>query len=247
MIFFYAIVSTVFISLLSLVGVFTLSLKPEFLNKFIMSLVSLSAGTMMGAVFLHLLPESHHYLDETQIYHVILLSFLFFFLVEKLLHWQHCHKHNCEIHSFGYMNLIGDGLHNFIDGMVIAGAYTTDIRMGLITTLAVIAHELPQEIGDFGVLLHAGFSKRKALLFNLFSAVTAIIGALVGLVLLEKSSQLQNYLLPIAAGGFLYIAASDLLPEMRKEPVGKKLLSSIFMFVLGIFLMLAFTRLPLDH
>ena len=242
--FLYALASTIVISLLSLVGVFTLSLKPKFLDKIVMSLVSLSAGTMMGAVFLHLLPESHQYLGEDQLYPTVLLSFLFFFLVEKILHWQHCHKHDCEVHSFGYMNLIGDGLHNFIDGMVIVGAYAVDIRMGLITTLAVIIHELPQEIGDFGVLIHAGFSKNKALLFNLFSATTAIVGALVGAFFLKNGSQLQNYLLPIAAGGFLYIAASDLLPEMRKEPVGKKLFFSIAMFAVGVFLMLAFTWLP---
>jgi zinc and cadmium transporter len=212
-----------------------------------MSLVSLSAGTMMGAVFFHLLPESHQYLRENQLYPTVLISFLSFFLIEKTLHWQHCHKHDCEVHSFGYMNLIGDGLHNFIDGIVIAGAYAADIRMGLITTLAVIIHELPQEIGDFGVLIHAGFSKRKALIFNLFSAATAIVGALVGIYLLSAGSQLQGYLLSVAAGGFLYIAASDLLPEMRKEPVGKKLLLSVLMFALGIFLMLAFTWLPLEQ
>lgn len=244
---FYTLISTVLISLLSLVGIFTLSLKPKFLNKFIMSLVSLSAGTMMGAVFFHLLPESHQYLEVNRLYATVLISFLSFFLIERFLYWRHCHQHDCEIHSFGYMSLIGDGLHNFIDGIVIAGAYATDIRMGLITTLAVIVHELPQEIGDFGVLIHAGFSKRKAILFNLLSAVTAIVGALVGIALLGQEGQLQNYLLPIAAGGFLYISASDLLPEMRKEPVGKKLLSSILMFVLGIFLMLAFTWLPLDY
>jgi len=243
----YTLASTVIISLLSLVGVFTLSLKPKFLNKIIMSLVSLSAGTMMGAVFFHLLPESHHYLGVEQLYPTILGSFLFFFLIEKILHWQHCHKPGCEVHSFGYMNLIGDGLHNFIDGLVIAGAYAADMRMGLITTLAVIVHELPQEMGDFGVLIHAGFSKRKAIFFNLLSAVMAILGALVGIGLLKQNLQLQNYLLPIAAGGFLYISASDLLPEMRKEPVGKKLLSSILMFILGIFLMLAFTWLPIEH
>lgn len=244
---FYTLASTVLISLISLVGVFTLSLKPKFLNKFVMSLVSLSAGTMMGAVFFHLLPESHHFLEETKLYPIVLISFLAFFFIEKVLHWQHCHKHNCEVHSFGYMNLIGDGLHNFLDGLVIAGAYAADVRMGLITTLAVIVHELPQEIGDFGVLLHAGFSKTKALLFNLASAATAILGALAGISLLRSGSQLESYLLPLAAGGFLYIAASDLLPEMKKEPVGKKLFLSIMMFALGIFLMVAFTWIPLDH
>jgi len=243
----YTLVSTTIISLLSLVGVFTLSLRSKLLNKFVMSLVALSAGTMMGAVFFHLLPESHQYLSVSQVYQTVLASFLFFFLVEKVLHWQHCHKPGCKIHSFGYMNLIGDGLHNFIDGLVIAGAYAADNRMGLITTLAVIAHELPQEIGDFGVLLHAGFTKKKALLFNLASAITAIVGALVGIFLLGQETTMQNYLLPIAAGGFLYIAASDLLPEMRKEPVGKKLFFSLIMFSLGIFLMLVFTWLPLDH
>jgi len=212
-----------------------------------MSLVSLSAGTMMGAVFLHLLPESHLHLAADQLYPTILISFLLFFLIEKTLHWQHCHKHDCEIHSFGYMNLIGDALHNFIDGLVIAGAYAADIKVGIITTLAVMLHELPQEIGDFGVLIHAGFSRKKALLFNLFSALTAVLGALVGLGLLNQASNLEGYLLPIAAGGFLYIAASDLLPEIRKESNGAKLLSSISMFTLGIILMLVFTWLPLDY
>ncbi|MBT3249603.1 MAG: ZIP family metal transporter [Candidatus Pacebacteria bacterium] len=244
---FYTLASTIIISLLSLVGVFTLSFKPKFLNKFVMSLVSLSAGTMMGAVFFHLLPESHHHLGVDQVYQAVLISFLSFFVIEKILHWQHCHKPGCEVHSFGYMNLIGDGLHNFIDGLVIAGAYAADIRMGLITTIAVIAHELPQEIGDFGVLIHAGFSKRKALFFNLASALTAVIGALVGIFLLGKESSIQDYLLPIAAGGFLYISASDLLPEMRKEPMGKKLLLSALMFLSGTLLMLALTWLPFEH
>jgi zinc and cadmium transporter len=238
MILLYTLASTIGISLLSLVGVFTLSMNRKSLKRNLMLLVSLSAGTLMGTVFLHLLPEAQHELEPEVIYKGVLASFVIFFLLEKVLHWHHHSEEH--IHTVGYLNLVGDGLHNFIDGLVIAGAYATDIRLGLVTTFAVILHEIPQEIGDFGVLIHSGFSAKKALLFNLMSAVAAILGSLVGLLLIGEVEVIGAYLIPIAAGGFLYIAASDLLPEIRKEAVSARLFLNFGMFIVGIFLVALF-------
>lgn len=237
MLLVYTLLSTMAVSLLSLIGVVTLAFHRRFVKKIIWFLVALAAGTMMGAVFLHLLPEAHEFLEPESLYLAVLGSFILFFLIEKVLHWQHCHQDDCEVHSFGYMSLIGDGLHNFIDGLVIAGAYLTSIELGLVTTVAVIFHEFPQELSDFGVLLHAGFTAKKALLFNFLSALMAIIGALFGFYVINGNHELSMYLLPVAAGGFLYISASDLLPEIRKEKNSGRLLASMLFFLLGIGLM----------
>lgn len=243
------LLSTIAISLLSLAGVVTLALSPKLLNKIILRLVAVAAGTMLGAVFLHLLPEAHHLLGPEQLYATLLLSFVVFFLLEKLLFYQHCHQAHCEVHSFGYMNLIGDGLHNFLDGLLIAGAYLTSFKLGLITTLAVALHELPQELGDFAVLLHAGFAKKKALFLNLLTAATAIAGSAVGLIFLQASHNLSAYLIPFAAGGFLYLAAADLIPEISQKNTAKKqnLFTLSLCFLLGIGLMWSLTLLPLGH
>ncbi len=235
MILLYTLASTIGISLLSLVGVFTLSMKRKSLEKITMLLVSLSAGTLMGTVFLHLLPEAQLMLDSDLLYKAVLGSFVTFFLLEKVLHWHHHgEKH---MHTVGYLNLVGDGLHNFIDGLVIAGAYTVDTHLGLVTTMAVVLHELPQEMGDFGVLIHSGFTAKKAILFNFVSALAAVAGSIIGLVLIDHVRSVSVFLLPIAAGGFLYIAASDLMPEIRKEAISARLFLNFGMFAVGILLM----------
>jgi zinc and cadmium transporter len=167
----------------------------------------------------------------------VLLSFVFFFLIEKAFHWRHCHKENCEIHTFGYMNLVGDSLHNFIDGLVIAGAFLVDFKLGLITTFAIALHEIPQEIGDFGVLIHAGFNKTKALILNYLVATMVILGGIAGNLAATYIEGAIVYLLPIAAGGFIYIAGSDLMPEIRKEKNLKKSILSFAIFLLGIIIM----------
>ena len=143
----------------------------------------------------------------------------------------------CDVHSFGYMNLVGDSIHNFIDGLIIAATYMTDVRLGLITSLAVLLHEVPQEIGDFGVLLYAGFEKKKALAANFLVALTVVAGGIIGFLLSFMTESLVNYLLPIAAGGFIYISASDLMPEIRKEESLNKSIISFGIFILGILLM----------
>lgn len=238
MTFFFILTASLLISAVSLIGVFTLSLKKDQMNKILVFLIAVAAGTLMGGVFYHLLPEAMEKLSSEVVLQTTLWSFVCFLLIEKVLHWRHCHDEECSIHSFGYMNIIGDGVHNFIDGLVIAGAFMTSIPLGWATTIAIAAHEIPQEIGDFGVLLHAGFSRQKALFFNFLSALLAMAGAVVGYVLSAQSESIAAYLLPLAAGGFLYIAASDLLPEIRKQNDLRKLFAAFVCFLLGIGLMI---------
>ncbi|MDZ7586329.1 MAG: ZIP family metal transporter [Patescibacteria group bacterium] len=233
------LLSTFIISLGSLVGVLTLAVKPKTLDRFLMTLVSLSAGVLMATAFLHLLPESVKLLPGQMPFTFTLFSFIGFFLIEKLLHWHHCHHISCHQHTFGYMNLIGDSLHNFIDGLIIAAAFASGFRLGWLTVLAIALHEIPQEISDFGVLLYSGWSRRKALISNFLVSLTSVAGGLIG-YLLSDLHQFSAYLMPIAAGGFIYIAASDLLPEMRKESSIKKSLFNFSVFLIGIVLMLIF-------
>lgn len=232
------ILSSLIITLCVWVAVLFLYFKKETLHKITLFLVSLSAGALMGGAFLHLLPEAAQEIETGSLYLIVLVAFVFFFFMEKLLFWRHCHKENCPVHTFGYMNLVGDSLHNFIDGLVIAGAFLVDIKLGIATTIAIAIHEIPQEIGDFGVLIHAGFNKKRALVINYFVALTVVLGGIVGYFLSFTLNNIIPYLLPFAAGGFIYIAASDLMPELRKETNLKRSISSFMVFIFGIVLML---------
>ena len=216
----YAITSVVIVSLISLVGLFTLALKKKKLENILIFLVSFAAGGLIGGAFIHLLPEI---VEEEGFSLTVSLSLLagilVFFILEKFIHWRHCHvptssKHP---HPLAVMNLVGDGFHNLIDGMVIAGAYLVAIPVGITTTIAVILHEIPQEIGDFGVLLYAGLNRWKALFFNFLSALTAVLGALITLVIGSKIPGFTTFLIPFTAGGFIYIAGTDLMPELHKK------------------------------
>ena len=232
------ILASLAISLCVWVAVLFLYFKKETLHKITLFLVSLSAGALMGGAFLHLLPEAAQEIETSKLYLIVLAAFIFFFFMEKLLFWRHCHKENCPIHTFGYMNLVGDSLHNFIDGLVIAGAFLVDIKLGIATTIAIAIHEIPQEIGDFGVLIHAGYNKKKALVINYLVALMVVLGGVVGYFMSFTLNNIIPYLLPFAAGGFIYIAASDLMPELRKETNLKKSVGSFVVFILGIALML---------
>lgn len=234
MILIYIITATLVISLFSLVGVFSLSIKESLLQKMLLSLVSFSTGSLLGGAFLHLLPESFNTIDPTLVMGIVLLSFIAFFLIEKIVHWRHCHDEDCDVHSFGYMNLIGDAIHNFIDGMIIASAFMVNVPLGISTSLALAFHEIPQEIGDFGVLLHAGFSRKRALFFNFVVSITSVLGGIFGFLLATRVESIIPYSLPIAAGGFIYIATSDLMPELIKEVAPKKMISSFLLFLLGV-------------
>lgn len=233
------IISTFFITLCAWIGVLFVFFKKDFLDRIVMLLVSLSAGALMGGAFLHLMPEAVEMIEVSASFGIFLLSFTAFFLIEKILHWRHCHKENCKVHPFGYMNLVGDSIHNFIDGLVIASTFILDFNLGVATTLAVALHEIPQEIGDYGVLIYAGFKKNTALLVNYAVAFVVVIGGIVGYLAFSYISNILPYLLPFAAGGFVYIAASDLMPEIRKESDLKKSALSMVIFVVGILLMYA--------
>ncbi|MBN1157338.1 ZIP family metal transporter [Candidatus Woesearchaeota archaeon] len=237
-VFTWIISSTLVVCLSSLVGIFALVLKSKVLNRLLLCLVGFSAGALMGGAFLHLLPESIEKISTVTASLSLLVGFSSFFLIERFLHWHHCHKNKCEVHTFTYMNLFGDGVHNFIDGVVIAVSFVTDIHLGIVTTIAIIAHEVPQEIGDFGVLIYGGFTKAKAILYNFLSALTALLGALSGYFLSTVLEGVISSILPFAAGGFIYIAASDLIPELHKEPDFRKSLSSFCFFIAGISFML---------
>jgi zinc and cadmium transporter len=189
---------------------------------------------------LHLLPEAITLVPPATVFSLTLAAFILFFVIERLLFWRHCHHGNCGVHTFGYLNLIGDALHNFIDGLIIAATFLVDPALGVSTALAVALHEIPQEIGDFGVLLYSGFSRSKAILANLAVAFTAVLGGIVGYALHDTGINLEGYLLPVAAGGFLYIAAADLMPEIRKETNRAKSLVAFGLFLTGIILMILF-------
>jgi len=234
---FSIILATFLITLSVWLAILLLFLKKELLLKITLYLVSLSAGVMMGGAFLHLLPEALEKISNGNLFFVVLASFVFFFLIEKVFHWRHCHDGYCKIHTFGYMNLLGDGAHNFIDGLIIAATFLIDLKLGFVTTFAVALHEIPQEIGDFGVLIHAGFKKKKALVVNYLVALSVVLGGIVGYFLSSILFNLIPYLLPVAAGGFIYIAASDLIPEIKKETKTKRSLISFLVFILGIVLM----------
>lgn len=233
----WIILSTFLVSLISFIGVLTLSIKQKILNKILLHLVSLSAGALMGGAFLHLLPESIEESKNLNVFLYVLVGFIIFFLIEKLLHWRHCHKQNCSIHTFAYMNLVGDCIHNIIDGLIIAAGFITNIQLGIVTTLAVAMHEIPQEIGDFGVLVYGGFKKTKAVFLNFVCALTAILGGILGYLLSGNIASSSMFLLPFAAGGFIYIAASDLIPEIKKEINVKSWTITFLVFLLGILIM----------
>ena len=239
--FLWILMSTFFISLISFVGIFTLALKEQLLQKIVLLLVSLSAGVLMGGAFLHLLPESAELSEGLDVFLFVLIGFILFFFIEKILHWRHCHKGECQIHTFTYMNLIGDSIHNFIDGLIMATSFVISIPLGMTTTLAIALHEIPQEIGDFGVLLYGGFEKRKALILNFLTALTAIAGGIIGFFITTMVDNVKLFILPFAAGGFIYIAATDLIPEIRKETNLKKSMIYFGIFILGIIIMYVVT------
>ena len=242
----YIIVVTFAIALIAFIGIFTLLLKEKLLNKILLILVSLSAGALMGGAFLHLIPEAVEKSQGTDIFLFVLVGFILFFVIEKVLHWRHCHKGKCDVHTFTYMNLVGDTIHNFIDGLILAASFVTSVELGLTTTIAIAAHEIPQEIGDFGVLIYGGFKKKKAIILNFIVALTIVIGGLIGYFISKSVESAVTFLLPFAAGGFIYIAATDLIPEIKKELDFKKYMATLIVFIIGILIMW-FIKLYFSH
>ena len=239
--FFWSIVASIVVSLISLIGILFLLVNEKTLNNILFILIGFATGGLLGGAFFHLLPEAlEKSSNPTLTFLYVILGFIIFFILERYIHWRHCHKEGkCDVHVVSYLSLMGDGIHNLIDGMIIATSFQVNISFGLITTLAIILHEIPQEIGDFGVLVYGGLSKLKALFYNFLSALTAIIGVFIGYFLTTSIENFSSVLLPIAAGGFIYIAASDLVPELHKEPNLKKSTLAIITFIFGIILMYA--------
>jgi len=237
MVFIQILIATFLVSLISLLGVITLSLKEKILNKITFLLVALSAGALLGGAFIHLIPESIEIISAESTFLITMGGFALFFFIENILQWRHCHKGKCDIHSFAYMNLFGESIHNFLDGLIIAASFIINIPLGISTTIAVGLHEIPQELGDFGVLIQGGFKKSKAILLNFLTALFAILGGVIGYFLSTLGEISTTFLIPIAAGGFLYIAASDLIPEIRKESNVKKNMISFMVFIFGILIM----------
>ena len=226
---YYILLATFFVSMVSFAGVFFGS---RFIQKILKYMLSFAAGALFAAAFFEILPEAADTIDIRTSLFWALGGIVMFLVLDRFIFWYHCHKTGCKVHTFTYLNLIGDGLHNFIDGMVISAAFITNIALGVTTTIAVIFHEIPQEIGDYSILIYGGFKKKIALLFNFLSALTAIIGALVVYYLPFDIKLFSGYLLAIAAGGFIYIAGSDLIPEIHKE---EKLRASVIQFIAFLF------------
>jgi zinc and cadmium transporter len=239
-IWIFSIVSVFVVSLVSLIGVFTLSMQGNKLRKWLLYLVSFAAGAMLGDAFIHLLPESIRENKSVEaVAFSILIGIVVFFILEKVIFWRHCHQPISEthIHPVGPINLIGDGFHNFIDGIIIGASYIVSIPLGIATTIAVLVHEIPQEIGDFGVLLHAGYTRKQAIGFNFLSATTAILGTILILIFGARAGSVVNFLVPFTIGGFIYIAAADLIPEVHHEKHTYQSFLQLFVFLLGIGLM----------
>jgi len=230
--------SSLIMSAIALVGSVTLILKEETLNKIILPLVAFAAGSLIGGAFFHMIPAGIiSYGNTIGFYLWIIIGFIMFFMLEQFLHWHHCHRADLDCKKpLTYLILIGDGLHNFIGGLAIAGIFLIDIRLGIMSWLAAAAHEIPQELGDFGVLIHGGWNKRNALIFNVLSAITFLIGGLITYTI--SFSFDISFLVPFAAGNFIYIGASDLVPEIRKHESLKMNLVHLIAFVAGIALML---------
>jgi zinc and cadmium transporter len=244
-----AIGSVLLVSFVSLIGVATLGLGMARLQRLLLVLVSLSVGTLFGSTFFHLLPEAFR---EQGLGPAVpawtLAGLLLFFVLEKFIHWRHCHVPASQNHPHPvvFMNFVGDGLHNFIDGVLIGASFLVSVPTGITTTVPVLAHEIPQEIGDFGTLIWGGLSVRKALLLNFASALTALLGVLLVLALGPAVQGLERQILPLTAGGFIYIAGSDLIPELRKNAGGRASAAQLLAILVGMGLVFLLTRLLVE-
>lgn len=231
----YTLASVAIVSLISLIGIVTLAVRQERLERILFYLVSFSAGALLGDVFIHLLPEIMEGDAALASGGYVLAGIVLFFVLERVLLWHHSHSsHREEIHAVVYLTIIGDALHNFLDGVAIAASFLASVPIGIATATAVIFHEIPQEIGQFAILVHGGWSRRKALLYNFFSALTAIAGALAVLFFAQSFSGASTALLGLGAASFIYIAMSDLIPELQKEPQVRRSILQLTSMLAGI-------------
>jgi zinc and cadmium transporter len=237
--------SVLVVSGVSLVRVLTLGLGMARLRKLLLILVSLSVGTLFGSTFFHLLPEA--FANQgfgPAVPAWTIAGILLFFILEKFIHWRHCHVPPSADHPHPvvFMNFVGDALHNFVDGILIGAAFLVSVPTGITTSVAVLAHEIPQEIGDFGTLVWGGLSVKKALIFNYLSALSALLGVVLVLTLGPHVQGIEAQILPLTAGGFIYIAGSDLIPELHKNAGGRASAMQLAAIVVGLAIMFALTH-----
>lgn len=251
--FYWILGSGVVMSIIALVGSITLILKESTLQRIILPLVAFAAGTLIGGAFFHMIPAGiDEYGNNTSFYLWLVGGFTLFFALEQILHWHHHHTEVVDHdhikekkkEPLTYLILIGDGLHNFVGGLAVAGTFLIDIKLGIMAWIAAAAHEIPQELGDFGVLVHGGWKKKQALLFNLLSAITFLIGGLISYYISRSID--VTFLVPFAAGNFIYIGATDLVPEFKKHDGIKKNLLYFTTFLGGLLLMVII-RLLFDY
>jgi len=231
------ILSVLLVSLISLLGVFFIFFKKSSLEKNMYYMISFAAGTMLATSFFEIIPEALSEFGGAINY--IFAGILLFLFIEKFIHWHHCNREHCEdkhkkVKPYVFLNLLGDGLHNFIDGAVIAAAYQTRFELGLLTTISVAAHEIPQEIGDFSILLKGGLNFKNSLIFNFITALVAFLGAFFTIFLGSHIENINPILISIAAGGFIYLSLSDIVPETHKETESRKIMKQALFLLLGI-------------
>ncbi|MEK6914518.1 MAG: ZIP family metal transporter [Nanoarchaeota archaeon] len=235
---YFILIATIINGLIAFAGASLFFINEKKLEKFLILFLSFETGALLGGVFFHFIPESLEEISIIKTTILTILGFIIFLSLEKFLHWHHCHTEKCHEHTFTYLLIYGDAIHNFIDGLIIASSFIISVPVGIITSSLIIAHELPQEISDFAVLIYGGFTKKKALIYNFLSQLTAIIGGVLGYFFLSIKDQ-AIFLIPISAGGFLYIAISDLIPEIFKEKDIKKIIINLIFIILGISLLIS--------
>ncbi|UCF49920.1 MAG: ZIP family metal transporter [Thermoplasmatales archaeon] len=233
----YAILAGLTISLISLALVLLVSLREKILDDILLPLVALSAGAVIGGAFLHLLPEAIELTEEELIFPTILIGFIVFYILEKSLHHHHVNKKGEHAHTFHYMTIIGASIHSILDGIIIVASFVVSIPIGIATFIMVASHEIPKKVGDFGVLVYGGINKKRAIIINFILSLGLVIGAIVGFIISRNTEKATEILLPLAAGGFIYIGAADLLPEFRKEIDLRKSIIVFEFFILGILIM----------
>jgi len=235
--------ATIIVSIFSLTGILALSMRDETLHKILFFLIAFSAGTILGAALFDLLPEAVEHIEGPSAFVYIAVGFVAFYFLERFIYWYHGHGHHTDFEEhraeqytkgFAYLNVLGDGIHNFLDGMIIAVSFNAGFSVGLATTIAVIFHELPQEIGDYGILIYAGFNKTKALLLNFSAALAVVVGGIFGIFFLGIVESLSGTLIAFSAGAFLYLSASELIPELKEEEDFWKSLAQFLIFLLGL-------------
>jgi len=216
-----------------------LLIKEPARTKLIPWLVSYAVGALLGASMLDILPKTLEQLPPREVFPVLLLGILLFFVLEKLVLWRHCHTHDCEVHDGAVLPVVvGDGFHNFVDGAVIAAAAMTSLPLGITTAVAVTAHEIPQEVGDFAILLHAGYSRSRALLLNVLSAASSAVGAIAAYFAFDSVPRLLPYFLALAAASFLYVAMADLIPGLHRGRTDASSMRQILLIGAGVATML---------